>query len=124
MPGASPRAPIVNKNISPKPEALPTRRLAAAPENSAGVEVLGDALMVIDVAASEEVASSEDVVALDDDEAILDVDAGAKVELGSGVASTVGVSDCVSRATLIEALIDSAAELAAPTSDAVSEKVV
>jgi len=123
MPGASPRAPIVNKNISPKPEALPTRRLAAAPENSAGVEVLGDALMVIDVAASEEVASSEDVVALDDDEAILDVDAGAKVELGS-VASTVGVSDCVSRATLIEALIDSAAELAAPTSDAVSEKVV
>jgi len=123
MPGASPRAPIVNKNISPKPEALPTRRLAAAPENSAGVEVLGDALMVVDVAASEEVASSEDVVALDDDEAILDVDAGAKVELGS-VASTVGVSDCVSRATLIEALIDSAAELAAPTSDAVSEKVV
>jgi hypothetical protein len=112
----------------PKQEAPAARRLAAAPLNSAGSEALGEVLlMTVDVATLEEVVSSEDVAASDDDDdgdTTMDVDAGAKVELGSGVASTVGVSDCVSRATLIDSLTDSYIELAATSSDAVSEKVV
>jgi hypothetical protein len=114
----------------PKHEVPAARRLAAAPLNSAGSEALGEVLlMTVDVATLEEVASSEEVAASDDDDdddgdTTMDVDSGAKVELGSGVASTVGVSDCVSRATLIDSLTDSYIELAATSSDAVSEKVV